>query len=96
MFIGVLLAVEQLLNLWVQICQPLLLLCEGEVDGLVCTRCGNVELWIKDVDACGVATEPGHCECVVVLILARLLFAASHVHVCFSPLGLSSCYLLVY
>jgi hypothetical protein len=32
----------------------------------------------------------------VVLILARLLFAASHVHVRFSALGLSCCYLLVY
>lgn len=81
MFIGVLLAIEQLLNLWVQNCQTLLLLCEGEVNGLVCTGCSNVELWIEDIDACGVATKPWHCECVVVFILTRLLFAASHVHV---------------
>jgi hypothetical protein len=86
-FTGVLLAVEQLLNLWVQICQPLLLLREGEVDGLVCTGCGDVELWIEDIDARGVATEPRHCECVVVLVLPRLLLAASHACPCFRPLG---------
>ena len=55
-----------------QVCQPSLLLCEGEVNGLISTRGGDVELGIEDVDACGVATQPWHCEGVVALILASL------------------------
>lgn len=68
-------AIEKLLNFLVEVCKALLFLCVGEVHCLVGAWCSNVKFGVKYIDTGCVSTKTRHGECVVTLVLTRLVLA---------------------
>ena len=70
-------AVEELLNLWVELSQSTLLLSVWEVDAHVSTRRDNVELGIKHINAMNNSVQSRKSKGRVALILPNCVLAAN-------------------
>jgi len=69
-------AVEELLDLRVELSQSTLLLCVREVDAHISTRRDNVELGIKHINPVNNSIQSGKSKGCVAFILPNSFFAA--------------------
>ena len=68
--------VEQVFDGRVKLREPFIFLCVREIDRLVCSRCGYVELGIEHVYPWNNPAEPWEGKCSMAFILTRSSFAA--------------------